>query len=392
MSMDQNLVEFPANTGAESGNCVLGPLAICTVGELFGGVERHVLGMLAGLRSAGHIAHLIVFHDGELAAQARAQGDMPVVLPGSNRSLLSTARQLAQLLADRHVSLVHVHGYKAAVFCAIARLWRRFALVKTEHGMPEPMAGGLLSTLHDRAYHRLDALAMRSTSAAICYVTRDLEVIRRQTHAGMRTAIVPNGIAPMRVTDYPRPPEYEHNRLNAVIVGRLERVKGHQFAIEALAADSRLRAVDLQIIGCGPTDAELRALASERQLSDQIHFLGFRRNVYDYIAHCDALLMPSLHEGLPYTLLEAMALGRPIIASRVGGLAEVLEDGRSALLVPPGDVPALASALLHLTGNSTLQDSLGANARSVQLEHYSLATMTRTYLSIYQEHLAACRK
>ena len=390
--MDQTTVETPADTRAEHGRRELGPLAICTVGELFGGVERHVLGMLAGLRSAGHVAHLIVFHDGELAAQARAQGDIPLILPGSNRSLLATARQIAGLLAERNVRLVHVHGYKAAVFCAAARFWRRFAIVKTEHGMPEPMAGGLLGTLRDRGYHRLDAFAMRWTNAAICYVTRDLEVFRRQTHARLRTAIVPNGIAPMSGADFTRPPEYAHERLNVAIVGRLDRVKGHRFAIEALAMDGRQRKISLQIIGSGPTEAELRALVGERKLSDQVHFLGFRRNVYDYIAHCDALLMPSSHEGLPYTLLEAMALGRPIIASRVGGLAEVLEDGETALLTPPGDVPALASALLRLCDNSTLPQSLGATARSVQREHYSLETMTRAYLSIYRDHLSSGRR
>lgn len=389
--MSNTLNHVAAYAPAERSTSALGSLAICTVGELFGGVERHVLGMLAGLRRTGNVAQLILFHDGELAAQARAQGDIPIVLPGSNRSVLATSRRLARLLMEQGTSLVHVHGYKAAVYCALARVWHRFAIVKTEHGMPELIAGGMLDTLRDRAYHRLDAVAMQSTNAAICYVTRDLQNFRRRTHAGLRTAVVANGVERMEVEDFPRPPEFANHRFNAAIVGRLEPVKGHQFAIEALAADGRLRGVDLHIVGAGPTETALRALSEERKVADQVHFLGFRRNVYDYIAHCDALLMPSIHEGLPYTLLEAMALGRPIIASRVGGLAEVLDNGRTALLVPPGDVPALASALLRVCNERMLQRSLGETARSVQLEHYSLETMTQSYLSIYRDHLAACR-
>ncbi|TXG78440.1 MAG: glycosyltransferase family 1 protein [Thermomicrobiales bacterium] len=366
-------------------------VAICTVGELFGGVERHVLGMLQGLRAAGIEARLVLFHDAELAAQARAQGDVPVILPGRNRSLFETAKRLARILAEHHVRLVHVHGYKAAVFCAIARLWHRFAIVKTEHGMPEPMAGGALSTLRDRTYHRLDTFAMRKTNAAICYVSRDLWAFRQQDHAGLRTNVVSNGIGPMRCSDFPRPPEYSSGCLNAAIVGRLDRVKGHRFAIEALDGDRRLRTIHLQVIGSGPTEAELRDLVRDRDMTSQVHFLGFRRNVYDYIAHCDVLLMPSLHEGLPYTLLEAMALGRPIVASSVGGLAEVLEHGKTALLVPAGDAPALASTLLRILEDPELRASLGANARTVQRERYSLESMTHSYLAIYREHLAAGR-
>ncbi|MBK7665070.1 MAG: glycosyltransferase [Sterolibacteriaceae bacterium] len=366
-------------------------VAICTVGELFGGVERHVLGMLAGLRSAGVSAHLIVFNDGELAAQARSQGYEPIVLSGSNLSLPLTARRLAQRLAERGIELVHVHGYKAAVFCACARIWHRFAIVKTEHGMPEPMVGGMLATLRDRTYHALDSIAMRATRACICYVTRDLQSFRSSAHRGLRTAVVPNGVAAMNPDDFPRPPEYSRDRLNLAIVGRLDRVKGHRFVVEALAADERLRNVDLQIVGSGPTEEELRELVANRKLSSQIHFLGFRRNVYDYIAHCDVLLMPSLHEGLPYTLLEAMALGRPIIASRIGGLAEILEDGATALLTAPGDVPTLASAILRVCRDHALRQSIGAAARALQREHYSLDSTTRAYLAIFEDHLATCR-
>jgi glycosyltransferase involved in cell wall biosynthesis len=112
---------------------------------------------------------------------------------------------------------------------------------------------------------------------------------------------------------------------------------------------------------------------------------GFQRNVYDYIAHCDALLMPSLHEGLPYTLLEAMALGIPVIASRVGGLAEVIEDGRTGLLLPPEDAPALAAAIRQLQRDAGLRARLGAAALEIQRSRYSLNAMTESYLRVYRD-------
>ena len=118
-----------------------------------------------------------------------------------------------------------------------------------------------------------------------------------------------------------------------------------------------------------------------------MHFLGFRRHIYDYLAHSDALLMPSLHEGLPYTLLEAMALGIPIIASRVGGLEEVLGDGATALLVPTGDCPALARAITRLHADPDLRRRLSENARRLQQAQYSLERMTERYLAVYREAL-----
>src|SRR5688572_12510286 len=116
-------------------------VAICSVGELFGGVERHILGMAQGLRMRGISTLLLLFHDGELAAQARQQDIEALVLPDRNLSLWATSRKLAGILEQRGIALVHAHGYKAAVFCALARRWHRFAMVKTEHGLSEPSAG-----------------------------------------------------------------------------------------------------------------------------------------------------------------------------------------------------------------------------------------------------------
>jgi glycosyltransferase involved in cell wall biosynthesis len=94
-----------------------------------------------------------------------------------------------------------------------------------------------------------------------------------------------------------------------------------------------------------------------------------------------------LHEGLPYTLLEAMALGVPIIASRVGGLEEVLEDGATALLAPVGDHAALARAIARLHADPELRRRLSENARGLQQAQYSLERMTERYLAVYQEAL-----
>jgi glycosyltransferase involved in cell wall biosynthesis len=200
--------------------------------------------------------------------------------------------------------------------------------------------------------------------------------------------VIPNGVGGMDPKQFPRPSEMHEDWFNLVIVGRLELVKGHHLAIDAVASDGMSADVHLHILGAGPREQELQALAKQRGVMQRVHVLGFRRNIYDYIAHCDTLLMPSLHEGLPYTLLEAMALGVPVIASRVGGLAETIQDENTGLLIPPGDVKALAQAIARLRRDAMLRRQLGQNAQHLQRDHYSLEVMTARYLAVYQELLS----
>jgi glycosyltransferase involved in cell wall biosynthesis len=362
-------------------------IAICTVGELFGGVERHVLELLRQLQARGITPVLLLFHDRELAAQARGQGIEPIVLRDHNLLIPHTARRLAAVLEQHHIGLVHVHGYKATVICCIARLWRRFQIVKTVHGLPELPTGNRTGAMRARLYHLLDAAASRIAGARMCYVTEDLRAYhsRKQPADG---EVIANGIAPVKKDTLQRPPEFQPTWFNLALVGRLETVKGPHVAIDALATRGLPGELHLHLIGTGPCERELRGRAQELGISERVHFLGFRRNVHNFIAHCDVLVMSSLHEGLPYTLLEGMALGVPIVASRVGGLAEVLQDEVSALLVAPRDPACLASALLRLYQDPELGRRLSARAQHIQRERYSVDTMAMRYLSLYRSLLA----
>lgn len=371
-----------------AGAAALPRIVICAAGELFGGVERHVLGAAAALAARGAAVLPVLFHDAELARALRAQGAEPLVLPAANRATLQAVGRLAGLLARHRADVVHAHGYKAGVVCALARLRERFALVKTEHGLPEATAGRPAEALRGQLYARLDALAMRRAGATVCYVTEELRAHCRQAHAGLRTEVVPNGIEPLEPRHFARPPEYADDAFNLVVVGRLDSVKGQRVAIEALAAGPARAPWRLHLVGEGPDEAALRALAQARGVAGQVRFLGFRRNVYDYVAHGDLLLMPSLHEGLPYTLLEAMALATPVVASRTGGIAEVMRHDATALLVPPGDAAALARAVADLHDDPARRARLGTEARRLQAASFSLEAMVERYLGIYRRQAA----
>lgn len=388
--MSSKLAERAPEDGGRSGDrfaAELRSVAVCTVGELFGGVERHVLELIQGLRDEGIATALIVFHHGELADQARGLGFDVLVLPDSNAQILFTSHKLAKILLGRRVEVLHVHGYKATTVGALSRLWVRIPVVKTAHGLPEPSLRTVVGALRDRAYHFSEHIATLAACRAVAYVTQDLRDRYRGDRARLRELVIPNGIAPLNPADFPPPPEFSPDELNLVIIGRLDRVKGIQFAVEALAADDLPAHVRLHVIGTGPCRGELEELARSLGLSTRVRFLGFRKNVFQFLAHSTALLMPSLHEGLPFTLLESMALGIPVIASRVGGLAEVLQHNLTALLVPPADPAALAQAIARLCADPTLASQLRRRSYDVYAAHYSRKVMTDRYMELYRDVL-----
>jgi glycosyltransferase involved in cell wall biosynthesis len=360
-----------------------GPIAIVTAGEIFGGAECHVLGLGAFLRDQGYQPHVVLFHDRELAARCRDQ-DLPhSVLVTRNSFDASGPRRLGQLLAQQGTALVHVHGYRAAVNVALAG--SSYPLVCTLHGQGEPSWRDPGNYVRDRLYRRAEAWACLRRRAVICCVTDDLQRRLASQYRGLTLRTVRNGIAPLDRSCLP-PPQYPlaAGRLHAVAVGRLTRVKGLEIAIEAMAGLKAGHPWHLDLVGEGELRGELEALASRLGVADRVTFHGFRRDVEALMAGADLLLMPSRHEGLPYTLLEAMSLGLPVLATAVGGLAEVLRDEDTSLLIPAGDVRALSAALGRLGEDADLRARLGQAAAREQRLRYTLTSMGEGYLAAYE--------
>jgi glycosyltransferase involved in cell wall biosynthesis len=367
---------------------IQGPIAVVAAGELFGGVERHVLGLGAFLRERGLQPQIVLFHERELAACCRADGLPVSILPVSGSYDPAGPRRLDDLLTAAGTRLVHVHGYRAAVNAALCPTVR--PMVCTVHGQGEPSWRTPSAFLKDDLYRRGEAWACRRRRAVVCFVTDDLRRRHAHRYRGLEVRTVHNGIEPLdRTTLLPSDPPLAPSRLHAVAAGRLTRVKGLGFAIEALAQLLASHPWQLDLVGEGVLREELAALATRLGVADRVTFHGFRRDVAAMMAGADALIMPSLHEGLPYALLEAMSLGLPVVASNVGGLAEVLRHEETGLLVPAGDARALAAALARLADAAELRVALGAAAAREQRRVYSLAAMGGGYLAAYRHVLPA---
>jgi glycosyltransferase involved in cell wall biosynthesis len=169
-------------------------------------------------------------------------------------------------------------------------------------------------------------------------------------------------------------------------LGALEERKGHRYLLEAAALlKARGLRVRYEIAGQGRRRAGLEAEVARLGLDEQVRFLGFVTDTAEFLAGVDLLVMPSLQEGLGVAALEAMAAGRPVVASRVGGLAESVLDGTTGLLVPPRDPAALAEAIAQLASSQALAQAMGKQGRDRVRREFSLENMAGQNESYYYE-------
>jgi glycosyltransferase involved in cell wall biosynthesis len=171
-----------------------------------------------------------------------------------------------------------------------------------------------------------------------------------------------------------------------VSVGNLYPVKGHAFLLQALSELARSSDVPswrLALAGRGSEAEHLAQLANRAGLDHRVHFLGFRADVPDILAAADVWVMPSLSEGLPLALLEAMFAGKAIAASAVGGIPEAVASEEHGLLVPPQDPAALTAVLARLLRSRELRAALGAAARQRAMQEFSVTHMADAYERLY---------
>jgi glycosyltransferase involved in cell wall biosynthesis len=364
-------------------------VAICAAGEIWGGVERFIVTLATGLRATGIDPPVVIFHDRELAAALRDQGIAVHVLEPRAKYDPRMLWELRVLLRQLRVNILHLHGYKASVIGGLAAQGLPIKCVKTEHGQLEPMPAWTGIASHGRlaANLFLERLTCRCRLDAQVFVSQDIQ--NRLGFAGsrMQREVIYNGIDPAtagsraasRRADPPTP-------FTIGIVGRIDKVKGHAVLLEAMVRLRHLEDVQLHVFGVGPLEEQCKRQARDSALAGVVHFHGFVPEIHERIANLDLLVLPSLHEGLPYVLLEAMHLKVPVIASRVGGLGEAIEEG-CGVLVEPHDPAALAEAIERLYRDGHLRARLASNAHAVVTRRFLSGEMVRRYRGLYEQLL-----
>ena len=367
-------------TAAPSGRAGdAGPLSVLHVDPErgLGGGERQVLGLLDRLHARGIQQRLVADPDGRLAALAVARGVPVTPLRIRNHLDLVAGRRLAGLLAREAYDIVHFHTARAHAMAAF--LGASSAARVVTRRMDYALRGGWYTR---RLYNR-EVQAVVAISE------------------GVRSALVASGVDPTRIHLIPsgvdadafrrtraeRDTARRHYGLGAdvsalVMVGALEDRKGHAVALAALARcrDPQLR---LLCAGEGSRGAALAEQVRVSGLEGVVRFLGRIDDVAGLLAAADVMLMPSWQEGLGVAALEAMAAGLPVIASRVGGLAEAVDD-ETGVLIAPGDTAALAAAITRLTADPALAERLGAAGAARVRARYTTVAMADATLALYR--------
>jgi glycosyltransferase involved in cell wall biosynthesis len=348
-------------------------------GEIFGGAERQLLTLARGLAQVGVRVTVELFWNRQLAQELRSAGiDVRIA---STRELLPVLRRRPK----REVChIMHSHGTRGTV---LAYLRGGGPLVYTEHGLPWSDPERPFRTARAGAIRTLEQICLVAARATLVYVTADLASRRPVMLSRLPFQVIYNGADLPDGKSLERPPELRPDRFNVVFAGRLEPVKGPLEAIETLRLLPQDSRAHLFVLGAGPLEADAIQRVRAANLERRVSLLGFRKDAQAYIAHADAVLMPSAHEGLPFTAIEALGFGVPLVASDVGGLHETLRHRETALLVPAGKPSRFAAALHELERDTALCRVLATNGIHLQRTHLSAGAMLTHYLNLYHSTL-----
>lgn len=371
-------VDFSRETGSEA----IRVLHLIETGGP-GGAERIMVSLAAELGSE-YRSEAGLIRDNWIGSALRARRVPVTMLRHDPHGSFATLGDLLRLIREKEVAILHTHEFFMNTLGLVASRLSGVPLVATVHGE---------SYYPDRLRRRL---AYRLVGRFAGQMVAVSEHIQRLLIEGIgihptRVRVVPNGVASHPVLPGAKLDEIrkglglDPQAKVVATVGSLYPVKGHRYLLEgAVEVIRRWPDVMFLIIGRGTCREDLQVQARRLGVADHFQFLGQREDVPRLLAISDAFALPSLSEGMPLALLEAMAGGVPAVATNVGGVAEVLENGKSGLLVPPGDSSALAKAILSLLEDEEQARSMGETARKVAENRYSLMHMVQAYETIYK--------
>jgi glycosyltransferase involved in cell wall biosynthesis len=348
--------------------------------HLYGGAQQ-VLYLLAGLRQRGVHNLLVCAQDSEIARQAEASAEV-IPLPMRGDADVALIARLRRVIGESRPDLVHLHSRRGAdVFGGVAaRLAGVPSVLSRRVDNPEPR---FWVTVKYRLFNHIITIS-----------------------EGIRAVLLEEGLPADKVTCVHSAVDQTFWRRGCdraaflrqfdltdgvPVVGMVAQFiprKGHRHLLAALPEVLRRhRDVQLLLFGKGPLLTEVRAAAQAQGLTRQVQFAGFRHDLERWLGCLDLVVHPAEMEGLGVSLLQAAAAGVPVIASRAGGMPEIVEHNGNGLLVDPGDRRALSQAMIELLDDADLRAAMGRRGRELVAERFSLSAMVEGNLAVYRRVL-----
>ncbi len=349
------------------------------------GAENMLLNLCASQETAGCRNSLLLFYNVhapnvELYERARRRGISVRMVHCKGRADWRTVREIKEYIVQDQIDLVHTHGYKADLYGYLAARGMEKPIVATCHNW----VGG---TAVLGIYNRLDRMMLKrfNAIATVSDVVKD-----RLIECGIpanKIKTISNGID-VEAFAHAEPESRSSGTKIIGMVARLDLQKGFESLL--LAVHKLLKTFqnfEVIITGEGPDRAAIEQMIDRYGLSSCVNLEGQRSDMPNVYAAMDIFVLPSLNEGLPMTVLEAMAASRAVIATRVGAVPDVVQHGETGLLVAPGDLSGLRDALAQLLSAPDLSRRMGAQAHDWVSRNFTAEAMARKYRLLYDEVL-----
>jgi glycosyltransferase involved in cell wall biosynthesis len=368
--------------------------ALQLITQTRGGPVDHAVEIAVELAGLGHASHLVGPRGDHLAVAARS-GVQVHIAEVHGKTDVAGARAVADVITRVRPDVLHLQDRRAGLVGRVLAVRRAIPSVYTLHGVPDELAGlvpGNVQVAASRArdrwgylrFERVLAAAPRSVVVTPCealtsYVREHVGVPYERVHT------VPNGVAKAWLESAERMEREEDRPVRVTWLGVMQPVKRVPDLVRAAA---RVPDLELQLVGDGPERSRIEAAVAATGSTDRVHFAGYRADPLPNLLRSDVVVLPSAAEACPMALLQAMACGVPVIASRVGGIPEIVRDGVDGVLVDPGVEDQLVDALALLAGDPELRRRLGAAGRSRVVDRFGISRSARSLVAIY-ERLAA---
>ena len=360
-----------------------------------GGGARHVLSLVQGLDRGRYRCRVACAGNGpDLLSALRSEGVPTVIVEMIDwRRWVQAVVQLRRAIRAARPDLIHLHGTRSALYGGLSLLFRHCGcVVYTVHGFS--FNRHPVGAWRERMLVGVERLLCRTAADRVVYLSEveKEEGLRRGISDPWRSMVIHPGVhihradaRSMRI----REELLGDGRVLVGMVGRLVAQKGVKYFVEAAAhVYAELPDARFVVVGDGEARPECEALASALGVSDVIRFTGFRTDVPAILLGLDVVAIPSIGEGLPYVVLEAMVAGKAVVASGVDGLKEVVKNGYTGYLIPPKDSERLAEGILKVLRDPAQRVRMGQHGRSMVEAEYSLERMIHRTEALYEEMLA----
>jgi glycosyltransferase involved in cell wall biosynthesis len=351
---------------------------------MVGGIETHLLQIFRGLRDEFEFVAIGTLAE-PFRSQAEALGARCIALPAAGKANPAMLARLVSLFRDERIDIVHTHDTRGGL---LGRLAAKLASRRAIHTVHTPSFFLPSRPAVVQGYRLAERILNQFASNRVVFVSEAIRRIYLEGHLvpTAKAIYIPNGLETTWFTSAPvQPPQ--HAGVSFLYIGRLSPEKGLDILGEAFGLLARKRPdFKLRVVGCGSESIRLQQLATDGGWGAQLDLAGSvpREDARAALLTSDVFVLPSRYESMSYTLLEAMACGRPIIATDVGGNCDLVEPGRTGMLVPSCDPAALAEAMLYLADHPQAREEFGREGWK-KAQRYTLDSMIQSVRTVYRE-------